>query len=349
MSIKWLVRAVNINGNRHDLNVIPMDSFLTFALIFKCAQENEGLPPLSWIPRTWVDEIYPQFMNPTGIITAFEMVVSNDGIETIKNAIWFTTGSEGRKLHIHDLDIINAAGILLEHERIHEQVFKQNEMSGDFHMGFYTNGEHVEIAKDRIPEIDRKFGWGETLKKHVENPLSINIQKIRAPGDNSGIFKFEPFEPDEGIAMTFEESQELDKEDITSIQVGSSDRHNHDNWYDAPALDLTQYRIYINGTSSKMILNNIEFMKVVHYNVLDGRFKVHDIPGCMEIQQSLFDLIDNFLRNRDFKIGAHPIDQMLEDGHDVNYSLFWGPGEKETCYVHPGKSYEEDPVDDVNF
>ena len=335
MSIKWLVRAVDIDGKSYDLITIPMDSLLTFALIFKSAQKNEGLPPLSWIPKTWVNEIYPQFMDPKGVILGFLMIEMFDGKEILRNTIYFKDNPEGRKLHIDNEDILNAAGILLEHEMLHQKYFKQNEMSADFHMGYFdTSEEPIDL---------------ETIKEKSFWP-DLKIAKSRTPDDNSGAFEFHPYV----------EHSKSDPGGPKIISLAPGGRKTprveslpscHDDWYSEPSIE-TEYRIYINGKPSAFTVSDISFMENIDNNIKNGEHRLSELQGFMEMDQSLYNVLHKFMVTRDFKIGAHPSHITLEDGNDAEYSLFWGQGEKETCYVSPLKetlTKADSNFDDVDF
>ena len=78
-------------------------------------------------------------------------------------------------------------------------------------------------------------------------------------------------------------------------------------------------------------------MKQIHEKSAEGLFTVYvkDIYRHMEIPQRLFDMLNKFLRDRDFKIGAHPVQEVLEDGNDAEHSVFWNHGETEILYVSP--------------
>lgn len=299
-----IIRAVTDKGGNVDLQQIRMDALLTFTMIHKCAQEQESFPDVSWIPNVWKHELYPEFMNPEGSIVAFLMIKPETPERTL-NLMYFKVNDEGRRT----LKIL------------HENIIRAS-----------------EVLTSSIPDIQGH------LTKHGEISADYNlvIRKDRLPGDNSGVFKFQPAPPfdhekasKEGIALTFDEAVkriDLAPGDKTEIHIEPEDL---DDWYSSPAMDESLYRIYINGKSSTMLVDDINFMKQIYEKSANGLFSVHHIPGNMEMTQSLFDLISKFLQDRDFKIGAHPAQKVLEDGNDANHSIFWNRGETEILYVSP--------------
>ena len=207
--------------------------------------------------------------------------------------------------------------------------------------------------------------------------MDLIIRKDRDlfPGDNSGVFEFSPISIEElekslgeTVEVTIAEyKKDIDKilemevgdffaeygdppdEDEMTIVVGSAPQTD---WYSEPAMNQIKHRLYINGRPSKDIVDDIGFMKIVHDNVIDGMMSINDIPGFMEMPQWLYSLLGRFLDLRDFKIGAHPVDEPLEDGNDANYSLFWDRYSMETIYITPNtpeRDRDEFGFDDIDF
>jgi len=321
--VKWVIRATTKDGKKFTIDYPESVAVLVFKNMYDAAIGGI-LPTHEQLPNTWKTEVFLQFTNPDGIVAKIDLCqnVFKDDI-LVLNSMWFETDRENRiqlktehpiSLVYTFADAVKQLDSELHALQIHEmyhQVFRQGEMSQDFHMGYFDDA-------------------GDQRHRKLEGEYSIKVAKSRAPDDNSGAFEFHPY---------------VEKEKEFSIQVGKKnselsvkgDIHNHSDFYSAPAWIRTKYRIYINGKPSTMILNDIDFLEQIHENVTGGLTSVNDVHGAMDIQQNLYELIERFLRVRDFKIGAHPADgnEVLEDGNDADYSLFWGHQEKETIYITP--------------
>ena len=321
-----IIRAVTNKGKAFDLEQIRIDAALTFTMIHKCASAMEAFPDVSWIPNVWKNELYPEFIKREGTIVAFLMIKLKGSEEETLNCMYFKVDDEGRRtLKIIHKNIIQSSGVLTtpipdiqghlqKHEMIHEKFkeidlsgnFHQHEMSKDFHMGYY------EEAKDLV------------------------VRKDREPGDNSGVFHFPSTIPANIVDLSNKVTDFISiNKPGHSIDLAPKSKDDSDWYSEQQNHGQTLYRIYINGKMSNMVVDDISFMKTIHENSANELFGVHDIPGNMEMPQYLFNTIIEFLHHRDFKLGAHPEVEPLEDGNDAIYSILWGHEEKEVIYVSP--------------
>ena len=361
---KGFIRATTNTGKQFILELPEAIAIMAFKNIYDTAKGGL-LPTNKYLPQSWQTEMFMEFTKPTGVIIMFEVCAKLYDEVMVLNSIWFETDAEGRR-HLkskHTVDLTYTfVDTIKQHEELHGITaghFHQYEMSQDWHIGYYE--------QPTVPDEDIRT-------------LIVRKDRERIPGDNSGVFQFAPVKIsdlekalDEGIAMTFEESQEMDAGDFfathgeppdddseMTIDVspgGSSEiyvNHNHSDIYSAPAIEKTKYRLYINGHPTKDLVDDIGFIHATHDSVLNGRASINDIQGFMEMPQWIYDMLDRFLRLRDFKIGAHPVDEVLEDGNDAEYSLFWGLREEYTIYITPltPERDRDEPVfrfDDIDF
>lgn len=282
-----IIRAVTDKGKAFDLEQIRIDAALTFTMIYKCAQEKEAFPDVSWIPNVWKNELYPEFIKREGIIVAFLMIKLKGSEEETLNCMYFKVDDEGRReLKLINKNIIQASGVLTK----------------------------------SIPNIQGHLQQHEMIHEKFKD---LVVRKDRVNKDDLGVYVFD-------TAPEFNESIEPRIIDL------APEFKNDSGWYsEQEGLNRTLYRIYINGKMSTLVVDDISFMKQIHENSANGLFSVLDIHGRMEMTQSLFDILNKFLRDRDFKIGAHPEGEILEDGNDAVHSIFWGQEEKEVLYISP--------------
>lgn len=334
---QWFLRAITNDGKKFTFDCERTVAILGFKNIYESVTGGI-LPTLEALHNTLKTEIFLQFTDPNGVVVKIDLCqnVFKDEI-LVLNSMWFETDREDRIKLVteHPVTLVYSFAdaikhldgelhaIVMEHESIHEafQRFHQEEMSQDYHMGYF------DPAKDLVDNLKMK----------------VKVAKSREPGDNSGVFEFHPY---------------VEKSDEPCIQVGSSphlvkeDIHNHSDIYSAEPLVKQQYRIYVNGHEIKDLVDDISWMGLVHNNVADGLTSINDVQGFMEMEQWIYDMLDRFLRIRDFKIGAHPAEEILEDGNDAKYSLFWGHQEKETIHITPltpERDRDDFNFDDVNF
>lgn len=346
---RLIIRAITNKGGHVDLEQPRMDAILTFTLIFRCAEANEPLPKLSWIPEPWRLELFPEFLKPDGAIVAFHMVTIEDP-EQVVNYIYFTPDNEGRhQLMVHDENIISASRAFLdfngEVKSIDQQPdFTHHEMSGDWHMGYHDEPKEMKVLKSRqvmtsgevmaSPKFD---GAGVTLvaSQGKSHPIRLIDLAPKIPMTTNGLNASPPFRSkanSEGKVAKGIKHHEIMHEIVKGKLL------DHD-MYSAPAIDTIWYRIYVNGIPSDMVTDDLSFMD--HINEYMANIKGKDvilskaIPGSMEMPGDLYALLTTFLLKRSFKIGAHPVDEPLEDGNDAWHSIFWDRNQRETLYCSP--------------
>jgi hypothetical protein len=327
----WFIRAITKDGKKFITELYDTKAILIFKQLYDAA-EGIYFPINTGLSQTWEKEIFMQFMDPNGVIIRFELCHTLPiGTICVLNMFWFNVNAEERRQlkHQHPVGLEYTFDGMTRNPLNHyefvpefDQEFDQDEMSSGWHMGYYHEQvkEHEAVHAQVLKERD--FGCREVVDiKLWDLPTSI---------------------PKEEIALTFEDATGVDlapKAKPSIIVEGSI--HNHD-WCPEPAIHETQYRIYINGHPSDMIVDDISFMLEIHKNAQKSIFSIADVPSYFSMGQPLFDMLERFLRLRDFKIGAHRADQVLEDGNDAIWSIFWGQAD-EVIYVSPLK------FDDVNL
>lgn len=356
------IRATTNTGKQFTLELPEAIAIMAFKNIYDTAKGGL-LPTNKYLPQSWQTEIFMQFTDPNGVILTFEVCAQMYDEVMVLNTIWFETDAEGRRLLKSEHDVAltyTFVDTIKRHEELHGIILKgfgQHEMSQDWHMGYHTT----------VPDKDIR---------------NLVVRKDRQPGDNSGVFEFSEAsindlhhaldevievtvadykkEADEVVEMDIGEffavhGEPPDDDSEMTIHVspggasGICVNHNHSDIYSAPALEKTKYRLYINGRPIDDLVDDIRFIENIHNSVLDGNKNINYVEGFMEIPQWQFDMLDRFLRVRDFKIGAHPADEVLEDGNDAEYSLFWGPNEEYTIRIAPNTPERDRDEPDFNF
>ena len=326
MENAWFIRATTKDGKKFITKLFKTKAILIFKQLYEAAK-NSVEAVRTGLSETWEKEIFMEFMNPDGIIVLFEVYDQfPNGKICVFNMFWFDVDNEGRR----QLKSQHPVGIEYTFYGVIPNPFNpdefvpqyyppiwqshDDEMSADWHMGHYAKVEEHEAVHAQVLK-DRASGDREIIDiKLWDLPTSI---------------------PEEVIPLIIEKATGVDlapKAKPNIIVKGST--HNHDDWYSEPAMDKTKYRIYINGSPSNMIVDNIDFMNQIHENSKKGIFSVADLTSYFSMTGPLVDTLERFLRLRDFKIGAHPADYPLEDGNDATYSIFWGQVD-EVVYVSP--------------
>ena len=319
---KFFLRAITNDGKGFDVEMRAYECALTFTIFKDLA--NGGIPmfQFSWIPRVWVDEVYPQFVDPNGIVSHILLmgVPAEGAVEEVINSL-APYEDETRILFrsAYD-DCLEAIEKFLDRQtprafvfenfrstpeserealRIHEDLhrkFLQDEMSMDFHMGYFD-------AEDESRDL-------KILKERGKFPQIKLAPSIKG-------------------------------------------HHNHSDWHSELPMEKIQYRLYINNLPSSQIVDDISFMEQIQEAAACNKYNVNEIQGFLEMPQWLYDLIHRFFERRDFKMGAHPANEPItkENLEDMEYSLFWSHDQRDVAFIHPGNK-DRDGVfdfDDINF
>ena len=172
ITMNMFIRAYNNRGKQFDLNIGPK-CCLTFEKMADSAKQQLTLPPEIISSSPTLNEVYLSFMDPNGEIVAFDLIEHLHGFHTdfITERLYFQVGQERRELKLESViwftDKLDMEEVECDTEM---EPFNQDEMSGDFHMGFFR----------------RKNPRG-------ENPKDILWPKHCIKGDNPKTEEFAPF------------------------------------------------------------------------------------------------------------------------------------------------------------
>ncbi len=419
----WFIRATTKDGKSFTKDFWRGEAIIVFKNLYHSAVNNV-LPAHNAIPKTWMTEIFKEFVDPNGVVFMFELVayehiVSMYGHPLVFNAMWYEVDSEGRqKLEIHHpasleyklteiLPHTNGEYIAMYEETPvmlvngnfgHYHPLSNEELSADWHMGYYQSPTiikdhealHAKVLKERSEEPKESHWvvredqmvqrWGEEMTMSdfmAEYELQENEMDDSAK---------------EGIAMTFTESctnaltpkspkgtiHNFDKfiqpphapEKIKIVKVTGEaishtiseglmtlapkaikgTIHDSDDWYSAPTLAHQMFQIYVSGIPMDVIVDNIDFMREIHQKTAGGHtLCVTEVSGSIEMPQGLYDVLNDFLAHKIFKIGANLADQPLANGYNASYSIFWDPDGEEVLYTSPFEKTTDGDEDQDTF
>ncbi len=300
----WLIRAKLKGGQVSSIEFVKEDAILIFHNMFEHLEQMQ-LPTTDLISKTWKEELLPSFVDPQGIVVCIELCQQlYDNEIFVCNTMWFEQDAEGRSLlkteHPVNIsyDFVDTYLIgddlhgITAGDRIFQTLqkalketpdsimeFHQDEMSADYHMGYF---EERPILKNT---------WG-------EDPLFFT------PSDKTRRIELGP-------------------------QIVSSTEAE---WYDENSIEQ-HYRIFIGHLPSSLIVTDIEFMEKL--SQMSYPYRLDGIHGVMEMDQDLYNLLIKFIKQRNFSIGANPIEEELEDGRGASHILKWDAEMKEIIHEHP--------------
>jgi hypothetical protein len=398
MSDSWFIRATTKTGVTFVKDFCWNEAILVFK-VFHDAAEKGFYPKSSYkIPHTWKTEIFESFMLPEGDIVLFELCerpVANDNPIIIYNAMWVERETEGRfqiktqspveieytftglKPGRNPSEWLPIPVKVIDGNFGHYRPQVDEEMSADWHMGFYEEAviAHEEMHanvllanrfKDRVePEHEGVFDLEPSEDDPDKNLPVLRLKEERDPLDmdadmfflENDVFSLEndPEEktgnrpavdlapkslptPDgkqetEGVLQSLNDHVKEAHEIMHKIVKG---KILDIDMYSAPSIE-TEYQLFINGQTPislrGVVIESIGFMEEI--SKMKDVFNVSKIKDSLNLPQYLFDLIDDFLRYRDFKIGVHPVDEKLVDGNDAAHSIFWDTEQKIVLYSSP--------------
>jgi len=325
MGKTWFIRATTKDGKKFTTNLSKSKAIIIFKNLYEAAKISVKAVHTG-LSETWEKEIFMEFMNPDGVIVLFELCEQrSDEKICVFNMFWFDVDAEGKRQlkYQHPVEIeYTLSGIIRSHGGM--SAFHSGTDDEELDYGIKEHQmTHARVLKERDPGIIDIKTWDLSTDPDPGVDLAPKIPVVT--DGSSKIFR-----PLEQKAADY-----LLKMKETLVPAIIADQK-----AEVSCIDLaprTKYRIYIDRHPSHVIVDDIDFMDQIHKNSEKIIFDLEVLPGYWSMSHSLFEIIDRFLRHRDFKIGAHPVDEVLEERQDTTYKLSWDPTGEEIIYSHPSE------------